>query len=167
VPWTPPFPPLAFALDFPALELVEVQVLFDDEGPRLMAAVQLVSPRNKDRPAARRAFTVKCVSYLHQGTSVVIVDTVTTRRAQFHDEILRLLELEGGEWQSPTQLYAVAYRSVGADEQRQLQAWPEPLTIGGALPQLPLWLGSDICVPLDLEATYQATCEDLRIRQAG
>lgn len=165
--WTPPEPTIAVALDFPPLDLIEVQVYFDQDAPRLMAAVELVSPSNKDRPAERRAFAVKCVSYLHQGTSVVVVDTVTTRRAQLHGEILRLLELEGADWQSPTHLYAVAYRSAGTDERRQLQAWPEVLTIGEPLPRLPLWLGSDISVPLDLEPTYLATCDDLRIRQAS
>jgi hypothetical protein len=54
-----------------------------------------------------------------------------------------------------------------ADEQRNLQAWPEVLTLGGELPTLPLWIGSDVSVPLAPEATYPATCDDLRIRQAS
>jgi hypothetical protein len=142
-----------------------VQVLFDEDGPQLVAAIELVSPSNKDRPSHRRAFTVKCVSYLNQGNSVMVVDAVTHRRANFHAEILRLLEApEPNAWQSPTDLYAVAYRASGVREERQLQAWPQTLTLGGPLPTLPLWLGSDVCVPLDLEATYQATCDDLRIR---
>ena len=41
------------------------------------------------------------------------------------------------------------------------------LTVGSPLPQLPLWLGADICVPLDLETTYQVSCTDLRIRLAA
>ncbi len=32
---------------------------------------------------------------------------------------------------------------------------------------MPLWLGADLCVPLDLETTYLMTCTDLRIRLAG
>jgi hypothetical protein len=48
-----------------------------------------------------------------------------------------------------------------------LEAWPQALTIGSPLPCIPLWLGVDMGVPLDLDATYQTTCDDLRIRQAG
>jgi hypothetical protein len=62
--WAPPEAALTVTLDFPPLDLVEVQVLFDEDGPRLVAAVDLVSPSNEDRPGQRRAFAVKCVSYL-------------------------------------------------------------------------------------------------------
>jgi hypothetical protein len=166
--WTPSQPALTVALDFPPLELVEVQVFYDEGSPHLIAAVELVSPRNKDRPEARRAFAVKCLSYLHAGSSVVVVDVVTSRRANFHAEILRLLQQNGpAAWQSPSELYAVAYRAAAAEQGRQLQAWPTALTLDSPLPQVPLWLGVDICVPLDLEATYQMTCTDLRIRLAG
>jgi hypothetical protein len=99
---------------------------------------------------------------------VVVVDVVTSRRANFHAEMLRLLDLNGpAAWQSPSDLYAVAYRVASAEQARRLEAWPEPLAVGSPLPRVPLWLGSDICVPLDLEATYQMTCADLRIRLAG
>lgn len=166
--WTPPEPNLAIALDFPPLDLVEVQVLYDEDGPRLIAAIELVSPSNKDRPAERRAFAVKCVSYLHQNCSVIVLDPVTSRRANLHAEILRTLELDAGNaWKSPTHLYAIAYRAATVDDQRQLHAWPHSLGVGDPLPDLPLWLGSDVCVRLDLDATYGSTCDDLRIRHAS
>jgi hypothetical protein len=167
--WTPAEPALCVTVDFPALELVEVQVFYDEGGPVLVGAIELVSPRNKDRPSRRRAVAIKCVSYLQQGSAVVVVDIVTPRRANFHTEVLRLLELDGTSsgWQSPTDLYVVAYRAASVDDQWQLQAWPFALTLGSGLPRLPLWLGTDVCVPLDLEASYQATCSDLRIRIAG
>jgi hypothetical protein len=166
--WTPPQPGLTVAVEFPTLELVEVQVFWDEGTPQLKAAVELVSPRNKDRPEARRVFAARCISYLHAGSSVVVVDAVTARKANLHAEILRLLELNSaGAWQSPSGLYAAAYRAAAAAPGRRLEVWPEALTVGGALPRVPLWLGSDVCVPLDLEATYQMTCADLRIRLAG
>ena len=59
--WSPPAAvatvPAAFADDF------EVRVYDDRAGPRLVAALELVSPRNKDRPDARRAFATKCAGY--------------------------------------------------------------------------------------------------------
>jgi hypothetical protein len=95
------------------------------------------------------------------------VDTVTTRRADLHAAILSLLGVETGA-AMPAGLSAVSYRAVGREEETQeLQLWPAPLALGQPLPTLPLWIASDFSVPLDLEASYQAACTDLRIRQAG
>jgi hypothetical protein len=165
--WAPPAPALSAAIELPATDPVEVQVFADDGDPRLTAAIELLSPRNKDRPGAREAFAVKCVGYLQQGSSVVVVDTVTTRRADLHAAILSLLKVDAGV-AAPAGLSAVSYRAVGLEEEtQQLQLWPEPLALGQPLPTLPLWIASDFSVPLNLETSYQATCTDLRIRQAG
>jgi hypothetical protein len=165
--WTPPAPGLALAVELSAVDAVEVQVFVDDGDPRLTAAIELLSPRNKDRPQARQAFAVKCVGYLQQGSSVVVVDTVTTRRADLNAAILALLGAEAGA-AVPPGLSAVSYRAVGQeDETQQLQLWPALLALGQPLPTLPLWIAADFSVPLDLDASYRATCADLRIRPAG
>jgi hypothetical protein len=165
--WAPPAPGLAVAVELPAADGVEVQVFADDGGPRLAAAVELLSPRNKDRQQARQAFAVKCVGYLQQGCSVVVVDTVTTRRADMHAAILSLLGVAAPA-ATPSGLSAVSYRAVGRDEEtQQLQLWPAPLALGQSLPTLPLWIAADFSVPLDLEASHRTTCSDLRIRLAG
>ena len=167
--WVAPAPALAVAVDLPAVDGVEVQVFADDGDPRLAAAVELLSPRNKDRPAARQAFAVKCVGYLQQGSSVVVVDTVTTRRADLNGTILSLLGVDVSAAALPlSSLSAVSYRAVGREEEpQQLQVWPAPLALAQPLPTLPLWIAPDFSVPLDLEASYQMTCADLRIRHAG
>ncbi len=139
----------------------------DEDDPRLAAAVELLSPRNKDRPAARQSFAVKCVGYLQQGSSVVVVDTVTTRCADLNSATLSLLGVDIDATALPrANLAAVSYRAVGrADESQQLEAWSAPLALDQPLPTLPLWIASDFSVPLDLEASYQMTCADLRIQQ--
>ena len=165
--WAPPAPGMTVAIELPATDGVEIHVFVDDGDPRLTAAIELVSPRNKDRPRARQAFAVMCVGYLQQGSSVLVVDTVTTRRADLNAAILALLGVEGGTAMESS-LSAVSYRAVGLEEDaQQLLVWPTPLALGQALPILPLWIASDFSVPLDLEASYQATCTDLRIRYAG
>lgn len=166
--WTAPAPGVSVAVDLATVDGVQVQVFADDGDPRLAAAVELLSPRNKDRPAARQAFAVKCVGYLQQGSSIVVVDTVTTRRADLRSTILSLLGVEmGAASLAPASLSAVSYRAVGHDEEsQQLQVWPAPVALGQPLPTLPLWIASDYSVPLDLEASYQTTCADLRIRQS-
>ena len=163
--WTAPEPNLTTLIELPATEDVEVHVLTDDGDPRLMAAIELVCPRNKDRPQAREAFVSKCVGYLQKGSSVIVVDTVTTRRAELIAEILSRLDAEstlrvGG-------LSATAFRTVaGAGDDRKLQVWQSPMELGKSLPTLPLWIESEFSVQLDLDVSYRTTCEDLRIRQA-
>ncbi len=167
--WAAPAPGLTLAVDMPAVDGALVQVFADDGDPRLAAAIELLSPRNKDRPAARQAFAVKCFGYLQQGISVVVVDTVTTRRADLNSAILSLLGVDvSAAVPPPSSLSAVSYRAVGGGEEpQQLQLWPAALALAQPLPTLPLWIAPDLSVPLDLEASYQTTCEDLRIRQAG
>src|SRR5437763_1212781 len=52
--WAPPTPSLIFPAVVP--DEIEVQVFGNEGGPTLVAAIDLVSSRNKDRAEARRAF---------------------------------------------------------------------------------------------------------------
>ncbi len=165
-PWAPTSPGLAVAVEWPAADDVRVEVFADDGDPRLMAAVELVSPRNKDRPRSRESFAAKCAGYLQRGCGLVVVDAVTTRRADLHADLLTALGADAGPT-ATTPLSVVSYRAVGRDESGRLLAWPEALEVGHPLPTVPLWLGSDLAVPLDLEASHTAACVDLRILQAG
>jgi hypothetical protein len=58
----------------------------------LVGVIELVSPGNKDRPAERLAFATKCASYLAQGVSLIVMDVVTNRHANLHNDIMRLME---------------------------------------------------------------------------
>lgn len=60
-------------------------------------------------------------------------------------------------------LYAAAYHPVARDEQFALDIWYEALAFGNVLPTLPLWLRGGLCMPVELEATYQRTCQEQRI----
>jgi hypothetical protein len=154
----PSYAPPATALTLPLLfpDEIEVQVFADRTGPSLVGAIELVSPGNKDRPEARRAFTAKALNYLSQGVGLVIVDVVTERTANLHNELVRQLGL-GAPYLFPdaTNLYAAAYRPLRrAAEGDQADLWMAPLALGRALPTLPLGLRNAGCVPVDLEAAY-------------
>ena len=165
--WKPDAPGRSVAVELPPVDEVEVQVFADDGDPRLASAIELLSPRNKDRPQARQAFAIKCVGYLQRSSSVVVVDTVTTRRPDMHAAILVLLKVDPGA-AIPAGLSAVSYRTDGREEEtQQLSLWPASLALGASLPTVPLWIAADFSVPLDLEASYRATCADLRIRSAS
>lgn len=165
-PWSPAAPARSVAVEWPAAEDVRVEVFADDGDPRLAAAVELVSPRNKDRPRAREAFAAKCAGHLRRGCGVVVVDVVTTRRADLHADLLAALGTDASD-EASAALSAASYRAVGGEGDGRLLIWPAALEVGRPLPTLPLWLGADTAVPLDLEVSHAAACADLRIRHAG
>lgn len=163
--WAPPRPTLETEVDFVDLDVIEMRVYDEKEGLRLVAAVELVSPANKDREEHREAFAVKCAAYLQEGVSLMVVDVITERTASLHRQLLDLLKLSGANnGREFPDLYAVAYRTFTADRQGQLHLWEAPLALGSALPTLPLWIAPDRVVSVDLESSYRETCEGLRIR---
>lgn len=166
--WTPPRATLSIPADLPAQDEYEVRVYDIERGRRLVAAIEIVSPANKDRPEHRHAFVAKCSALLQQQVSVVIVDLVTTRHFNLYRE---LLELSGQAdpafgTELPT-LYAAACRSTRPNRHWTLDAWFHPLTLGAALPTLPLWLADDFALPLNLESSYEETCRILRLPPPG
>jgi hypothetical protein len=162
--WSPPKPALSNPVDFVALQSFEVQILQEMGGSKLRGVIELVSPANKDRDSHRRAFVIKCAAHLQQGISVIVVDVVTSRNANFHEELMRLLQQPPAmSWQSPTDLSAVAYRAVPWKDGDRLDVWTDSIRLAAPLPAMPLWLDADLCLPVPFEDTYQATCELLRI----
>ena len=146
-------------------DVYEVQVYNDEGGLKLVAAVELVSPSNNDRPSSRRTFATKVAAYLQQGIAVVTVDVVTDRAANLHYDLIQRLQLaDGFAWQSPTSLSAVSYRVVRENGIDRLDVWPFPLAVGEPLPVVPLWLNPVLAVPLELEPTFEETCDGLLIR---
>jgi len=162
--WAPPKPAVSAMLDFGDLDVIEITITNDDEGPQVVSAIELISPANKDRPSHRRGFAVKCASYLQNGVSVMMVDVVTERRANLHAELLALLKLNAiAPALAANDLYAAAYRPVLAGHAGRLDIWAEVLTLGAALPTLPLWLSAEMALALNLEQTYLAACTARRI----
>lgn len=159
----PPAPDAVVDAVFP--DSIEVLVYSTEAGPTLVAAVELVSPGNKDRPDARRAFVAKCATYLLSGVGVMVVDIVTSRPAELHGDLMTFLGHPAAAPVPADALYAAAYRptrdpwlnpppprrSAPAD---QIAVWTAGVAVGGVLPVLHLPLDRGQFVPLDLEATY-------------
>jgi hypothetical protein len=159
--WSPPAPALTLPMALIS-DIVEIAVYRSEEGPVLAGAMELVSPANKDREVHRSAFVSKCASCLQQGVGLVIVDIVTSRRANLHQELLLRLGNAASN-AVDAELYAASYRPLQLEGQTKLEIWPETLAVGRRLPTLPLWLRGGLCLPVDLEATYQRTCQEQRI----
>lgn len=161
--WAPPAIVCAVPLVFP--DRFEVRVFMGDKAGELVGAIEFVSPGNKDRPEERRAFAVKCASYLHQGVSVVIIDVVTNRRANLHNDVLRLVNVSNDRAFLPEDaaIYAAAYRPVLRGDHPECDVWHQPCVIGEPLPTMPLRLTGDLFVPVDFEIAYVATCRGRRV----
>ncbi len=160
--WAAPAAAMVIPAAFP--DRFEVLVFESEGGAQLVAAIELVSPANKDRDANRQAFAIKCASYLCQGISVIVIDIVTSRRANLHNEMMRLMG-HGDAFALPSDeaLYAVAYRPIVRAGNELFEAWPSTLAVGKCLPVLPLALTAEVSLPLDLETTYTIACQRRRL----
>jgi hypothetical protein len=151
--WSPPSPSLEMDAVFTAE--FTVHVINVEAGPVLVGAIELVSPSNKDRPSARRAFAMKCLNYLNAGIGLILVDVVTERRANLHDEMAEMTVGNAPRFPGTPPIYAAAYRPFRRGEEDKVSIWPVTLNVGGPLPVLPLWLREvEQPVRVDLEAAY-------------
>jgi hypothetical protein len=142
----------------------EVRVFDLKHNRRLVAAVEIVSPSNKDRPKSRQAFVAKCEALLRKGVSVAIVDLVTEKHFNLYAELLELIDRTDPTFgPEPPAVYAAACRWIPGGRRHILQTWSHALRLGQALPTLPVWLAENFAVPLELEASYEDTCRALRI----
>jgi hypothetical protein len=127
---------------------------------RLVAALELISPRNKDRPSARASYLHRYLSYLQEGAHLLLVDV--HRRPltfSFADALERELQVSSPALSPPL---AAAYR-VGEPAPhggRFVALWHYALTVGQPLPKMPLPLTVQTAIPVDLEETYQRAADD-------
>src|SRR5437870_3451308 len=140
------------AVDAEVPDQYEYEVLIYDQsrGRLLVAAVEIVSPANKDRPENRRAFVTKCAALLQQGVCVSLVDLVTTRQFNLYTELLALLDRPDPAFASnPPSIYAVTCRCRKTGPTSRLESWAYPLKVGQPLANLPIWLSDDLKVTLE------------------
>jgi hypothetical protein len=140
----------------------EVRVYDLRRASRLVAAVELVSPSNKDRPQSRMAFVDKCHAMLQQEVCVAIVDPVTSLSANLYAELAARLGAKPPVI-AACPIYAVSCRTRPGRKGVRVETWEHELHVGSPLPTLPLWLTETLAVDLELEATYEDTCRGLRI----
>ena len=160
-------PEPTLTLDAELGEQYEYEVLIYDQsrGRSLVAAVEIVSPANKDRPETRRAFVAKCSALLQKRVCVSIVDLVTTRHFNLYTDLLDSIDRNDPAFGStPPPIYAATCRGRRSGLRWRLESWEHELAVGAVLPTLPIWLAPGLMVPLELEATSEDTCRSLRIR---
>jgi hypothetical protein len=123
----------------------------------VVAVVEIVSPGNKDSRHAVRAFARKAVELIHAGVHLLIVDLFPPGRRDaqgIHKVIWDRLHEESFTLPPDKPLTLAAY-AAGTET----VAYVEPVAVGDALPEMPVFLTADRYVPCPLEETYRTAWE--------
>jgi|ERR1700722_16005667 len=166
----PPEPTLTLETDLPEQDEFEVRVYDNELDRKLVAAIEIVSPSNKDRPEHHRAFAAKVSALLQKEVCVSVIDLVTVRQFNMYAEVLQLIGEPDPKFRpSLSDLYAYTIRSkkrpedqVGA-KRSLLDFWYFPMKLGEHLPTLTIWLKPDLHITLPLETSYEETCRLLHM----
>ena len=121
---------------------------------QLVAAVEVVSPRNKDRPSSRDYYRNRYLGYLWSGVHLMLID-VHRRPLGFSFVEAMAAEVE---CQFPVGLppHVVSWNAGGPtpDGGQFLDGWYRQLAVHELLPTLPLVLTIEQSLLIDLEHTY-------------
>ena len=163
--YAPPKPTLILEPRLPNQDVYEVRIYDSRRNRRLVAAIEIVSPSNKDRPETRGTFVSKVAALLKHDICVSIVDVVSTSDFNLYAELMNFLEsTDPALGDNPPPMYAVTARMRYEGRRHMMDTWYHPLAIGQPLPTLPVWLKETWAISLDLESSYEETCRTLRIR---
>jgi hypothetical protein len=139
---------------------VEPSIFVELEG-RLVAVVEIISPRNKDRRAAKTRYGLRYTAYLMEGVNLLLID-VHPRPANFSFADFLAAELELPAQPSQQTPIAISYRvgEPAAQGGRFLAIWRYPLKASEPLPKVVLPLDVHRSVKVDLEGTYMRAAKD-------
>jgi hypothetical protein len=130
-------------------------------GHRLVALLEIVSPANKSRAPHVEGFAAKAVEALDLGIHVLIVDLFPPGPHdpyRMHGAIHQRLE-ESDEAAGVPVAEPLTLTSYVAGP--QVEIYREQVAVGGALPEMSLFVRRDRYVNVPLERTYQAAYEGM------
>lgn len=132
---------------------------------RIVAAIEGVSPGNKDSRAALRDFVEKTVDFLRRGIHLLIIDLFPpSRRDPFgiHKAIWDEILEEDFTFPEGKDRLLISYESSEVKT-----AYVEPVRVGEVMRDMPLFLAAGVHVLVPLESTYQcaweASSEEMRL----
>lgn len=121
---------------------------------QLVAAIEVVSPRNKDRPSSREFYRNRYLGYLWSGVHLMLVDVHRQPPGfSFVEAIAAELQCQFPVGLPP---HAVSFNVGGPTPEggQFLDGWYRSLVVGEPLPTLPLVLTAEQTLSIDLEHTY-------------
>ena len=126
------------------------------QGPGdVVAVIEIVSPGNKKSRASLRTFVEKIVRLLEQGIHALVIDLFPPSERDprgIHKALWDEVEEQDFDLPADKQLVMASYLAGSP-----LTAYLEPMAVGDALPDMPLFLESDRHVLPPLEKTYALT----------
>lgn len=162
-----PSPASAQAIEEPAPDEEVATITLDPQTAvyvsahgRLIAAVELISPRNKDRNSARGTYLTRYLSYLQEGAHLLLVDVHPRPYGfSFADALAAELGIRQPPCAAPL---ANSYRvgEPAPEGGRFVAIWRRSLAAGQPLPTLPLPLAVGLSIPVNLEETYRRAAAD-------
>ena len=152
--------PITTQAEFPSV--FEVFVDYIEWGRHItVGAIEILSRANKD------SFVAKCENLIVRNVSLIIVDVLELPFFNLHNQLLRAVKATAGsiEEDSENPLYCAAYRKQphGESNLGMVDIWHSPLKIGDTLPELPLYITSEVAVPVNFEESYMKVCKVFRI----
>lgn len=125
---------------------------------KTVAVIEIVSPGNKDSKAAIRDFVDKTIEFFRGGIHVLVVDLFPpSPRDPLGVHQLIWDEVGSDPFAFPPGKDRIA-ASYDAGEEKV--AYVQPLAVGDAIPDMPLFLAAGMHVKVPLEPTYLGAWED-------
>src|SRR5438067_2507293 len=90
--YAPPKPTLTLEPRLPNQDVYEVRIYDSRRNRRLVAAIEILSPSNKDRPENRATFVANVATLLKNNICVSIVDVVSTHDFNLYAEVMNFLQ---------------------------------------------------------------------------
>ncbi|MFI5458172.1 MAG: DUF4058 family protein [Isosphaerales bacterium] len=124
----------------------------------IVAVIEIVSPGNKASTNALRTFVEKTSDLIMQGIHLLVIDLFPPSKRDpqgIHKAIWDEFVEEDFELPAEEHLTLAAY-----DAGPPPVAYVEPVAVGEALPDMPIFLKPEFYVPAPLEETYRITWDD-------
>ena len=119
-----------------------------------VSIIEIVSPGNKDRPNSVNQFVSKVRDFLRRGIHVLFVDPIPLGKHDpdgLHAAVWSVWTDAPDDRPADKPLTAASY-----DAGNPFVAYVEPIAVGDALPEMPLFLEPGVYIPCPLEESYTA-----------
>lgn len=126
---------------------------------RIVAIIEIISPGNKNSEAHFEKFMAKVKQALLDGIHLLIIDLFPPTPRDPNGIHAKIWEYVSGEEFSPPGDKPLSLASY--DARALTRAYVEPLAVGDALIDMPLFLWAKWYVPVPLEKTYQAAWDGM------
>jgi hypothetical protein len=123
----------------------------------VVAVIEIVSPGNKDTRHALAALATKVAALMRNGIHVLVVDLFppSPRDPQGIHKAVWDEFIDEPFAPPPDKLLTLVSYQAGSE----FVAHIEPVAVGDSMPDMPLYLDTELYTPVPLEATYRTTWE--------